>query len=307
MTGPLDDYRGRHQPQLFDAQIEPLRANLIGQIETVEEMREGFEHQPTDGSIAAAEVAGQAAFAGEWGSTPAYDALCIIWALVTAAEGHLHSMSTLLRQPKVNPTSIDVLARTALETLARAVWLAEPALGAETRLKRAKTERLYSAAEQAKLGPVAQGVATDVRDRILRTADNFGWVKLPAKRGTPPRFEERPAATTLVGRLMLDHKGDGIGEFAYRLLSASAHGTIYGLVRHIERVQDFDDGTSLGATRVSSIEVRLQLAIGTVAYLAVMDRVLLLFGWHEHPAWVKSAQSSRALVTRVARELHSAR
>ncbi len=239
------------------------------------------------------EAAGQGEFAGDWGEAPIDDCRMIIAMLMTAAEFHMWGFCDLLVADKTGPNTLDVLARAAIENLARATWLSEPVIGSVERIKRTETERLFSAAEEGKLGPKRQQAANDRKRHILATANNLGWQPLPSKKGSPPRLVRRPTATQLASQLLLDNDDRGLGGFLYRLLSASTHGTTYGLARFIHQFDDeSNERADLGVLAVSSQEVDLIADALVMGFVSAMQPWLTYLGWAESETWTKSRANS---------------
>ena len=277
----------------FQRAIAQSRTSVITLLDAAEAARFNFSHRPADDSLAARERSGQAAFAGEWGEEPIDDCRMIISMLMSAAEFHMWGFCDLVMAEKTGPNTLDVLARAAIENLARALWLSEPSIGATERLKRMQTERLYSAAEEAKLDAERRRDAEERKQRILATAAALGWKSLKSEKGRPKRFVVRPQATELAGQLMLDVDDRGLGKFLYRLLSASTHGTTYALARFIHAIDDHPEGRDdLGVLAVSSTEVNLLSSALVFAYISAMRSWLLYLGWNDDPTWQKAQANS---------------
>ena len=201
--------------------------------------------------------------------------------LMLAAEFHMWGYCDVLHAEKTGPNTLDVLTRATIENLARAVWLCDPGIGRVERDQALTDQRLFSAAEEKKLGRERSLIAQDRQDRILATAAALGWPQLKSRKGWPPRLVDRPTATSLVGQLLLDNDERGLGQFLYRLLSASSHGTTYTLARLIHPLDDGDDGrTDLGVLAVDANEVKLMSQGIVMAYVSAMRAWLAYQGWN---------------------------
>src|SRR4051794_1140879 len=116
-------------------------------------MREAMNYAPADGSKAALERRDdEPKLRGDWGQEQVTASHSWGWFLVGAAEAHLNSIYDLLGLDRGVVYSDQVLARAAVEHMARSSWLSDPSIDARERLARWETERLYSGAEAAKLG-----------------------------------------------------------------------------------------------------------------------------------------------------------
>jgi len=277
--------------------VAPSITKIVGLLDASEEVRGEFDHRPAPDSIAADETSTQHEYAGEWSHEPIDDCRMMISMLMVAAEFHMWGYCDVLRAEKTGPNTLDVLARATIENLARAVWLSDPGIGRVERIKRSQTERLYSAAEEKKLGLERSSIAKDRQDRILATAAALGWPPLRSRKGWPPRLVDRPTATSLAGQLLLDNDERGLGQFLYRLLSASSHGTTFALARFIHPLDDGDDGrTDLGVLAVDANEVKLMSQAVVMAYVSAMRAWLAYQGWDGSATWQKSMANSLDLV-----------
>jgi len=148
-----------------------------------------------------------------------------------AAEAHLNAIYDLLGLQRGVVHSHQVLARAAIEHMVRSSWLSEPSMGVRERLARWETERLYSAAEAAKLG--FEENYDEIKRKVLTTAEALGIPKLKRSKGRPPELVRRPSSTDLVRLFMLDQDDNGFGGSSYRIYSATTRGTRYALVQNV--------------------------------------------------------------------------
>ncbi len=271
----------------FTTQIAPAVALLQGLLDLGSRLRD-----PTLDSPLERERQRQSNYAGDWGAEPIDDAEALIHLLLTAGESHIWSVIEILNSDRSGPASLMVLSRAAVEALARAVWLAEPTLGLEERLRRSMEELLSSLREQLALG-LNEDRARRRIDAILSTADKIGIGTLPPAKRKPRRLKNRPTATNLVAKLMLDHGGDAIGALTYKLWSASAHGTAYGLGRFVDRITDPSVGRPLGVVRMSSTEVIQTLWVLVGAY-ALANQVIGQLCGVSDDEWTRSVANANA-------------
>lgn len=193
-----------------------------------------------------------------------------------AAEDHLEALARLLEDQSFAyaPAS---LARTALETSARAWWLLEPNIGARGRAARAMTERLGSLIKASRF-PLPD-VRTHQRERIerlLQTAKSLEHEEVRSKRGKLLGIGVAvPAATGLI-KMQLG----AIGEIAYRDLSSIAHGVAHGLVRQLDAMPDptgQHDAIAIPVARLESVRAWISEAV--LSFVLATDRQIGLDGW----------------------------
>ncbi len=254
----------------------------------IELAREVRAPGPMPGSVASRERAKQSELAGEWGEHVAADAHAVCELLVNAGEQHILAVAELYGAAGSFPYSDAVLARAALENLAVAVWMCEPALGLRARTARLMTFRLKNESELRKLGASDD---RNVRDRIVTTAPTRGFTVRKGQGRDHPEFvvdgntignHGLPGSTRLVSRLFLDTPPNQLGATLYKLWSATTHGTLHGLLRNLDRVEGMElpeTGLGLAAIRASSDEANLVLAGLGHGYFAALDRLGSLNGW----------------------------
>lgn len=266
---------GLHNGSAFFASVARDVTNLVSLLDAAESERHARIDLPAADSVAQAELDRQTAAAGAWGDEPIQFAVSIVWLGLATAEGFLRSATDLLaNRLRTHPAVLDTLGRAALENLSRSLWIGEPGIGFENRIRRSQTERIYSAKEQARLDPSLQAEAESTIAAVLETARAVGFHPLPSKKQTPPRLANRPSATAAVGQLLLDEDTAGLGQFAYKLYSAPVHGTLYGLARSA-----YSDG-DVTAIALSSDQVQLLFRTLTLAYVSFIDRWFAFLGWN---------------------------
>jgi hypothetical protein len=119
----------------FDSDVAPLvnaLAQLLGAAET---RRELFEFAPVVGSKAERKRAQQSRYVGAWGSVPLTDARYWADSLALASEAHIKSVLDLVALNRAVPFSNEVLARSALEVMARAEWIVDPFIDERMRVR----------------------------------------------------------------------------------------------------------------------------------------------------------------------------
>jgi len=105
----------------------------------------------------------------------------------------------------------------------------------------------------------------------------------PGKKGKQPRrLKDRPTATNLVSTLMLDGGQDKLGEWIYRLLSASLHSSAHGLLRYVTAVGDDDEPHhKLGAVGLGTTEATNMIRVVVMGYVNAVSRFAAYLGWQK--------------------------
>jgi hypothetical protein len=122
-----------------------------------------------------------------------------------------------------------VVARAALEACVNSLWLNDPAVDTDERIKRALCEMLYSTREVKRLELALDHRSAKQEATWLRIAAAFGWqvsnqIK-PTIDGT-----RRPSVSDGIAAMMSGVAGAVVGKVQWSFLSAVVHGTWYGLV-----------------------------------------------------------------------------
>lgn len=179
------------------------------------------------------------------------------------------------------------LAKATLEASVVAAWLNEPGIRYEDRVKRGMCERLYSAAEVAKLGisPVAEAALTqDVAD-----ARSFGWETIFDDKGKPSvDGTSRPSIPEGITKLLAQDGEGNPGPLLWSRLSAVNHAVWWGL----EWAFDLSQAQPVhsGHARVSIGTESAKVAIPAIAILRALrtsaTNRFTLMGWNEDSDWL---------------------
>jgi len=185
------------------------------------------------------------------------------------------------------------LARATLELSVVAAWLNEPGIPYQDRIKRGMCQRLYSAADVAKLGINADAEKTLAE--YLGDVASFGWEASFDDEGKPsvdgtnwPSIPE--GITSLLAR---GGAGDP-GPLLWSRLSAVSHGVWWGL----EWAFDLSSAHPVreGHARVSIGTETAKVAIPAISILRAVrvsaaDRFTLM-GWNEDPDWLAASNEA---------------
>lgn len=241
------------------------------------------------GSPAEAEFAIQGCFAGSWSDEPLAEVTGAGNMLVFAAEDNLRSIATLIAcRSLYGPFT---LARSAFETAAHAWWIFDPAIGLEERLCRGGNFILYSHYERRKLEReigIPETRAAKI-DEIIATAGQAGLRVTSTKKGSPRWLGSGWKDSTSLCRQLWQDPADPastVGAVIYRLLSATPHGTMHGILRNARPVEGLPPSSTgtMAAQEVNSGELATVVVSVLVAYVQAAERQMAYFGW-AGPAW----------------------
>ncbi len=187
----------------------------------------GFPGSRAQGEASESEVLG-----GEAREIALRSAYSLMNVSLFATIQHVESIAALLETNNPPAYAITVVARSAIEIVARAWWLADPSLDATGRIRRALIERLASALEVDRLeaaGHLQRGElgAPPTVDALVSEIEGLGFTCNP--RNGSVDGDMRLGATNLIAAFLKADTEKG-HRTIYRLLSAVAHGTLWGLM-----------------------------------------------------------------------------
>lgn len=262
---------------MYEEELRTLRSILSNLVRLFGEIR--GEHDPPvprPGSKADREVAQQREFVAAEGVTPVEECYEIAHLRLVVGRDYLESLERLMQEPP-NVHGVAALVRVLLESSARAWWLLDPSIGVRGRVVRGLMERAISDIEASRLP------SADLRSRaeagVLRTLDeavSLGFEVRRNRRGHLLSIDgtEVPRYTQL-----LDEQLGEIGVFGYRLLSATVHGSLYGLFSRSAVTKDSwgrYDSTVFNAHIESLIP---STGVAALGFIKAVERQLDLFGW----------------------------
>jgi hypothetical protein len=209
----------------------------------------------------------------------------------SAVMEHLRSLAWLVSNPGLiasSASTLDVVARAAVEAAARGWWLMESRISPQKRVARWACDHMYSSYEAeryvANLGIAKDhfdtaGIAPTLR-KSKRMVCELGLAHSGARTGHPVvDGEPRPSNTRIVKDLMGDTGYRGQRGSPYALSSGSGHSTLFALLFRYEASR-----VTVGSTQMISVSVRQEhvdfpMTTALVAFVAMMRRAVRLLGW----------------------------
>jgi hypothetical protein len=204
---------------------------------------------------------------------------------LVAMADHLVSLSHLLPTRSEDGTLTPlVIARSVIETGARAWWVVDPNLAAQQRVARGCAEQLYSAYQAERLASamtLPEGVA-GISPELIRLRNRVA--DLGFSLGNDPDrpqvgSEQRPRPTKLVADFLDDTMYRQYRSGVYPLYSAVAHGTQFGLLRAYRDEGARAEGERVYRRAVDQRDLDAAAGLSMAAFIAVLRRVVLVMGW----------------------------
>jgi hypothetical protein len=208
---------------------------------------------------------------------------------VTALAEQSLAIGRLITDPDIGVHGIlgvEACARSAVENGAKAWWLLDPEIDAHQRIRRYWLEQLYSAFAAETLAsqmgwalPVDELGFSPTSHRVRRSCLEMGLTVGGDRRKPLVDGESRPTATDMVSDLLDATVFRESKEMVYRLLSATTHGTAYGMLRAYRPT----DETHLGERIVERIAdhriIESAASVTLESFAVLMDRVVDFMGW----------------------------
>jgi len=241
---------------------------------------------PAPGSPAATEAEGEP-FAGEWGAFPSRDILATILLAAASAADHLVAVGSVLRGRNAVFAPYTVM-RAAAEAAAVAVYLTDPAIDGQERVRRNMNYRLDALCEQIRLvGAFQDDDAARMADRnrqrlgdFERAARRHGFRfrRMDGPRQSAYLDSRLPSAMELVD-LAMDKNVPGLGVAYQRHLSSVAHTKLHGLTRFLTPLAGTPPETARTSINASAAKIALELLAGPVCAANLADRLGWFTGW----------------------------
>lgn len=266
-----------------------VQRELYGLVRQVVHVQRERAWVPVPGTAAASTAAADKRWSDPaWGQRPMRDAYLFAALPLAASQDHIELLAHSLGTGPI-AFAYSTVARGAMEAAGRAWWLLEPGIDDARRLGRYMTERLYSWQETARLADGIEGSDGKSRaqqvariERLGACAERHGFHvrrerQLPVSVGEP-----RPSSTKLLDDVLAE-PSDGLssGATIYRMLSASAHATLYGLLQPTRVLRLNEDGSSLAGVVVDD-DLLAQITLGPVlSFSRAVTSFSAHWGWDD--------------------------
>jgi hypothetical protein len=292
-----DHNREVHQ-RFLDATMPRLEA-LANLVKEARAAREHYGWLPDANSEAMRELAEESKFVGSWGTEPIRSCYSAAGVLLAAAEDHARSITELLFLDRAPLFGHVVLARSALESASRVLWLSQLGIGARTRVARSYTDALDNLYQLSRLPGDPVPWATVRRNNILEEARRQNFRVITKKGKVPAIQEERPSQTKLLRSLLAGGGDEELGALIYNYYSAVAHGSMYGLLQRFERTDQRNAISPLvtAALVVSSNDVNSVLSAFILGYARAVKEHFTLMGW-DRDSWRQTYSDAHAALVR---------
>lgn len=261
--------------------VKPIRDTLMGLTDAFVQMR-GSMGGPLAPSRAIDEMAAVHLRDQHWGGVDsAYAAMALT---VVAAGDAVRSYARLLGPDEAPLFAHLVLARAALDAAGRAAWLADPAIGPETRLVRYQLLRVAIGKDQ-KQHPLPEAQASG--ERVLAEVESGAAARKMRcsvrRRDRPPTIgdEQLVSSKQAISALFTRQKRDDgieLGDALWAYFSAVTHANPSGLMQSVNPGPEVD---LLGAAPIETDVVSLALHGSLVAegFAVAATRVAILNAW----------------------------
>lgn len=284
-----------------------LQRRLYLLIREAERVQAATAWAPVTGSPAAATKDADARWSDRaWGTLPLRDAYLSAALPISSSQDHLQMLAHAIGTGPL-AFAYSTIARGAMEAAGRAWWLLDPSIDDARRLGRYMTDRVYSWQEMIHLvngdDPDAIAVRAQQQQRIERMsacAERYGFAVHRHRGVTVAIGEPRPKTTPLLEAVLADpDDGASTGAMLYRVLSATAHATLYALLQPTTVVQHHDDGSVLAGIAIDD-NLLARITIGPVlAYSRALTSLGDRWGWQSHlTSWTAHSQELAVLLRR---------
>lgn len=270
--------------------IERLLTRIEGLERIIESLGDLHDFEPTADSPAAKETQTIEDPNPGWGVDPVEGTRLFASVFMTSAHAGLEPLRRVLKPPSLAWAPY-VLARSTLESSARAWWICDPDIEARERIERAWTEQLYGFLEYEKAYRALDNeeARQQVRSRwetLCDAAEADGFTVINRNDAPIGIGSARKTHTELARKLLAP---EFKGEIVYRHYAAMSHSVIGALGEGLAVIDE--DGTRVRATpSITNLDIVQLVSAVTVGICKAFDRRVKYFGWIEDE-WASSRDS----------------
>jgi hypothetical protein len=227
--------------------------------------------------------------------------------LSASAEAIL-AVSRLITDPALGEkgfVGIDACCRASIESAAKAYWIVDPSVTAHDRACRGLLEHLHSALQAERLAkamgwgqPVNElGISeasSDLEAKLTELGVSITWNRdrtIPTLDGIT-----RPSISSQITSLVHATPYSGDKRMVYNLMSASAHATLYGILRVYTPGEKTPAGESTLDRNLDHRIVESSVGVTLMSFLAALKRVVEVMGWNAWKVWTLENMAYRVIM-----------
>lgn len=222
-----------------------------------------------------------------------------LWVTVMAEQSL--AIARLITDPDIGVHGIlgvEVCARSAVESGGKSWWLADPGINAHERIVRYQLEQLHSAFAAETLAsemqwrePVDRLGFSVTSDQVMRSCSELGLVVGGSRRFPSIDGVVRPTTTDMVSDLLTETVFRDSKAMVYRLLSATTHGTVYGIMRAFRPTDETLRGERVVERFADHRIIESAASVTLEAFAVLFERIVVFMGWSPY-----KSQSFRNMV-----------
>lgn len=278
--------------------IGELRKATHEIVEALERLGEHYSWDPAPDSLALREWAADD-MADEWSKTPLHDADRINVLLILSAADHLRAMADAMAERTFAPMT---LARSVLESSARAWFNAAPDADSRERVRRHMNARLEDIAESIRrmraAGEKDVAKAAARQAAILESARRQGFTTQSNAR-IPHIGAPEPPAVELAHQVLSNDAANASGNVLYRIGAGVSHGNANGLLHFLALLEPDQVGgpARMGLIRAHPETFGRWLYGAPLAFVKASGELLVRYGYNPsgwEPRVLRSLDTWRA-------------
>jgi hypothetical protein len=290
----------RVEPSDFVVQMAPTVDALHGLCSAIVGAPERNGHVAHVPSVAMGDLASEKGYRRRTGSdwdSPVRDTHTFGGMTLVAAADYGQCYASLFEAHRPPVYGHLAVTRAAMEVGVASLWLNDPKIDTEERVKRGLWEQLYSSNEVVRLALEDHGKAADVRAAFLRCGKALGWQVEFDRSGKPiVAGTRRPDTRERISELFVGRADRPLGRALWSFLSAAIHGTWYGLrvgvVEGPSSNADLAPSVAMIGTDSKAVDQQSFGLLRVLRFAGAARQTLM--GWTNDNAWEAAAAKSEA-------------
>jgi hypothetical protein len=212
---------------------------------------------------------------------------------LTAVSEYAMAIARLITDPPLGPHGIlgvEVCCRAAVEIGAHAYWLLDPGISAHDRVCGNLVAQLASSYEAENVGRAMQwresvrelGISPTTEELRRKYAD-LGLRVTGRLRENSLAVDgiSQPSARSAISDLAAATPYAAYRRIVYNTLSATAHGTLYGLMRMFVSTDEIEDGEPVVERFADHRIIEAAAGLTMTSFIVVLRRAVELMGWND--------------------------